>query len=551
MSDCDRCDAVVVGAGFAGLYMVHRLTRMGLSVRAYEAGDGVGGTWYWNRYPGCRCDVESLDYSYSFDPELEQDWTWTERYPAQAEVERYLNHVADRFGLRRHIRLRTRVTAAGYDESARRWTVETDTGEVVSARFCILAVGCLSNRNVPDLPGLPTFGGTVSHTGAWPAEGIGFTGQRVGVIGTGSSGVQVIPPIARQAAHLHVFQRTPHFVVPANNHPLAAAASDERKARYPAHREMLRGGFFGFTLAVNPQSALEATPEEREAAYEAAWQRGGPALLGTFGDLIVDPDANATAADFVRRKITETVHDPEVAERLCPRDYPIGTKRLVQGTGYYETYNRPNVTLVDLRREPLREVTGAGVRTAEREYALDALVLATGYDAVTGPIRAIDIRGRGGRALRDKWADGPHTHLGVASAGFPNLFMITGPASPSVVSNVVLSIEQHVDWIADCLRHLSDHDLATIEPTAEAEAAWMAHTAEVAEATLFPRADSWYLGANIPGKPRVFLAYLGGVGEYRRHCEEVVAGGYAGFVTEPARRAPSARAASLAHPTSG
>ncbi len=537
----EQLDAVVVGAGFGGLYMLRRMKQMGLSVRAYEAGGGVGGTWYWNRYPGCRCDVESLDYSYSFDPELEQEWAWTDRYPSQPDVERYLNHVADRFGLRPDIQFDTRVTAARFDSGDGSWVVETDRGDSVRATFCVLAVGCLSARNVPAFPGIGSFEGPVVHTGAWPAGGVDFTGERVGVIGTGSSGVQAIPLIAEQARRLFVFQRTPHFVVPANNHPLSAAAVDERKAVYPSHREMLREGFFGFTLALNPRSALDATEEERRAVYEAAWQTGGPTLLGSFGDLLTDRAANDTAANFVRGKIASIVHDPKVAALLTPTDYPIGTKRLVQGTGYYETYNRDNVTLVDVRSDPIREITRNGLATGSSRYELDAIVCATGYDAVTGAVLALDVRGRDGVSLRDHWADGPRAYLGVAVAGFPNLFVITGPGSPSVVSNVVLSVEQHVDWIAGCIDFLRSEDLRSIEATGDAESAWMDHVGEVAAKTLFPATDSWYVGANIPGKPRVFMAYLGGVGPYRRRCDEVAARAYEGFVTRPAAE-PAARA---------
>jgi cation diffusion facilitator CzcD-associated flavoprotein CzcO len=523
-------DAVVVGAGFSGLYMLHRLRELGFSARVYEAGAGIGGTWYFNRYPGCRCDVESLEYSYSFSAELEQEWTWTERFPSQPEVLRYLNHVADRFDLRRDIRLETRVTAAIYDQQAHRWTVETDGGERVRARFCVMASGCLSARNVPPFPGLERFAGVTHHTGDWPEEGVDFTGQRVGVVGTGSSGVQVIPFVAEQADELVVFQRTPHFVVPARNHDLTAEAVRERKASYPAFRQSARESFFGFLIDLNAQSALEASAEERQREYEARWALGGPALLGGYGDLIVDKAANDTAAEFVRSKIAETVHDPEVARLLMPTDYPLGAKRLCQGTDYYETYNRDNVTLVDVRSAPIEEITETGIRTRDASYELDAIVFATGFDAVTGAVLGIDVRGVAGVALRDAWADGPRTYLGVATAGFPNLFLVTGPGSPSVVSNVVVSIEQHVDWIADCMAHMRDHDLERVEPAEEAQDGWAAHVAEVAGGTLFPLADSWYLGANIPGKPRVFMAYLGGVGPYRQRCDEVAANGYEGFV---------------------
>ncbi|MCW3008062.1 MAG: cyclohexanone monooxygenase [Solirubrobacterales bacterium] len=529
MPDDRRVDVVVVGAGFSGLYALYRLRELGLSVRAFEAGDGVGGTWFWNRYPGCRCDVESIDYSYSFSPELEQEWSWTERFPSQAELRRYLDHVADRFDLRRDIQLQTRVTAAHYDEAAGRWTVQTERGDRVSAQFVVVAAGCLSTRNLPDIPGREDFAGTMLHTGDWPAGGVDFAGRRVGVIGTGSSGVQVIPLIAEQAERLFVFQRTPHFVVPARNVPLDEQLLARTKADYPAHRQRLREGFFGFHLELNGQSALEVSPQERTAIYEARWAHGGPSLLGGFSDLIVDLQANDTAADFVRGKIAQTVHDPQVAARLMPSGYPLGAKRLCQGTDYYETYNRDNVTLVDLREEPVQEIVAAGLRTTAQSYELDALVFATGFDAVTGAVLAIDVRGRDGLALRDKWAHGPRAYLGVASAGFPNLFLVTGPGSPSVLSNMVVSIEQHVDWIADCIEHLRDRGLARVESTPEAEEAWVEHVGEVASATLFPIANSWYLGANIPGKPRIFLPYVGGVGAYREKCDAVAAGDYEGF----------------------
>ncbi len=529
MSEHERFDVIVVGAGFAGLYMIHQAHLLGLTVRCYEAGDGVGGTWYWNRYPGCRCDVESLDYSYSFSPELEQEWEWTERYPPQEQVERYLNHVADRFDLRREVTCGARVTSAHFDDGESRWTVVTDTGEVVSAEFLVTAVGCLSRPNTPAIPGIERFAGRVLHTCTWPAAEVDFAGQRVGVIGTGSSGVQVIPLIAAQAEHLYVFQRTPHFVVPARNQPLEASAVSERKAGYAEHRAILRQGFFGFTLELGEGSALAASPDQREREYERRWQIGGPAIMGSYNDLIVDEAANATLADFFRRKLAETVRDPAVARALTPTGYPIGSKRLCQGTGYYETFNRPDVTLVDLLTTPFTKAGAAGLTTTAQTFELDAIVFATGFDAVTGALDAIDIRGRHGISLRDKWANGPRAYLGVASAGFPNLFMITGPGSPSVVSNVVLSIEQHVEWIGACIEHMRSSGVTQIEPLPDAEDEWVAHIGELAGATLFPHANSWYLGANIPGKPRVFLAYLGGVGPYRDRCYEVATNGYEGF----------------------
>ncbi len=525
-------DAVVVGAGLAGLYMLHRLREMGLRARVFEAGGDVGGTWYWNRYPGARCDIESLDYSYSFSEELQQDWCWSERYAAQPEILRYVNHVADRFDLRREITFDTRVTAARYDEADRRWIVETDTGERVTAGFCIMAVGCLSAAQVPRYPGLASFRGRWYHTGAWPHERVDFTGQRVGVVGTGSSAIQSIPIIAQQADHLYVFQRTPNFSVPAHNRPLDPAAVRELKSRYAEYRRQLRESRSGYLAWLTPNSerpALEATPEEREREYTARWERGGFGLLAAFSDLYSNRDANETAAQFVRDRIRETVRDPAVAEDLMPRTYPIGTKRLCVDTGYYATYNRENVTLVNVARAPIEEITPSGLRTRDASYELDSIVFATGYDAMTGPLLRIDIRGRDGKRLADCWADGPHSYLGLAVGGFPNLFTITGPGSPSVLSNMLVSIEQHVDWIAGCLDYLQERGLTVIEPSASAEDAWGAHVNELAAATLYPLANSWYMGANIPGKPRVFMPYVGGVGAYRRRCDEIAAAGYEGF----------------------
>jgi cyclohexanone monooxygenase len=522
-------DAVVVGAGLAGLYMLHRLRGLGLTARVYEAGDDVGGTWYWNRYPGARCDIQSLDYSYSFSDELQQEWRWTERYASQPEILRYINHVAERFDLRRDIQFATRVVAARFDEAERRWQIATDRGDRVSAQFCIMATGCLSAAQVPRYPGLETFAGRWYHTGNWPHEGVDFTGQRVGVIGTGSSGIQSIPIIARQAAHLYVFQRTPNFSVPAQNGPLDPEEERRIKANYAEFRRQARASRAGFVVPLNDQPALAATPDDHRREFEARWARGGFGLMSAFSDLGTKKEANDIAAAFVHAKIRETVRDPQVAEALLPRDHPIGTKRLCVDTGYYDTYNRDNVTLVDLRRAPIEAITPTGLRTREAEYALDSIVFATGFDAMTGALLKIDIRGRRGAALREKWAGGPRSYLGIMVAGFPNLFTITGPGSPSVLSNMIVSIEQHVEWVADCLAYLRERGLATIEATSEAEDAWVAHVNEVANTTLYPLANSWYMGANIPGKPRLFMPYVGGVGAYRKRCEEVAAQGYAGF----------------------
>jgi len=525
----DHLDAVIVGAGFAGLYMLHRLRGLGLSARVYEAGDGIGGTWYWNRYPGARCDVESMDYSYSFSDELQQEWKWTERYASQPEILTYINHVADRFDLRRDIQLSTRVTAAVFDEATSRWAIETSRGDRVSARFCIMATGCLSTAQVPKFPGLETFRGKRYHTGHWPHEGVDFTGQRVGVIGTGSSAIQSIPIIAEQAAHLFVFQRTPNFSVPARNAPIDPEFERRVKAGYADFRRQARESRVGFVVERSEASALAVPPEERRREYEKRWGRGGLGFTATYMDLLTNKDANETAAEFCRAKIRALVRDGAVAEALVPKHYPVGTKRMCVDTNYYETFNRDNVTLIDLRTTSIEAITPGGLRTRETAYALDSIVFATGFDAMTGALLSIDIRGRNGQTLREKWAEGPRTYLGLAVAGFPNLFAITGPGSPSVLSNMIVSIEQHVDWIADCVTYLRAHGYAAIEATAPAEEAWVGHVNEVGHATLYPLANSWYMGANIPGKPRIFMPYIGGVGTYRQICDGVAAKGYEGF----------------------
>ncbi len=506
--------------------MLHRARELGLSARVFEAGSGIGGTWFWNRYPGARCDIESLEYSYQFSEPLQQEWEWSERYASQPEILRYLDHVADRFDLRRDIQLETRVVAATFDEAAGRWEVRTGAGSV-SARFCIMATGCLSQANTPRFAGLDAFEGATYHTGRWPHEGVDFGGQRVGIIGTGSSAVQAIPLIAREADRLFVFQRTPSYTIPAHNAPLDPSVQRQVKADYAGFRGRNAQLPFGANFPPSEVSALGRTPEERRREYEARWQRGGLGYITAFRDLLYDREANDSAAEFVRAKIRETVRDPKVAAALSPRQV-VGCKRLCVDTGYYETFNRPNVTLVDLREAPIEEITPKGLRTRSREYELDCIVFATGFDAMTGSLLGIDIRGRGGRTLREKWAEGPRTYLGLGTAGFPNLFIVTGPGSPSVLSNMVPSIEQHVDWIARCIGTLRERGVERIEATAEAEDAWVAHVNEVAAATLFPSCNSWYLGANVPGKPRVFMPYLG-FPPYVQKCDEVAAKGYAGF----------------------
>ncbi len=522
-------DAVVVGAGFAGLYMLHRLRGLGLSARVFEAGEDVGGTWYWNRYPGARCDVESMQYSFSLSEALQQEWRWTERFAAQPEILAYANHVADRFDLRRSIQFGTRVTSAAFDETAGLWRIETDQGDRVSAAFCIMATGCLSAGRVPDILGMGEFRGPSYHTGQWPHGGVDFTGQRVGVVGTGSSAIQSIPVIAEQAAHVFVFQRTPNFSVPARNGPMPPEHEAEWKASYAERRQRARMLRSGVIYDFGETSALAVTSEERERDYTSRWERGGISLLAAYNDLILDQAANDTAADFVRRQIRSIVRDPAVAERLLPASHPIGTKRICADTGYYETFNRPNVTLVDLRASPITAVTPGSIATRDAEYAVDSIVYATGFDAMTGSLLRAGISGRSGMPLAEKWAEGPRSYLGLMTAGFPNLFTITGPGSPSVLSNMIVSIEQHVDWIADCLAYLRAHGIACMEATPDAEQAWVAHGNEVAHRTLYPQANSWYMGANIEGKPRVFMPYIGGVGVYRDTCDAVAANGYEGF----------------------
>ena len=536
------CDVVVVGAGFAGLYMLHRLRGLGLSARCFEAGTGVGGTWYWNRYPGARCDVESLQYSFSFSEELQQEWHWTERYASQPEILRYLDHVADRFDLRRLIQFGTRVTTAEYDEGAGRWRVATDQGEHVAARFCIMATGALSAARKPEMPGLDSFGGRWFHTGNWPKKAVDFTGQRVAVIGTGSSGIQAIPVVARQAAHLHVFQRTPNFSIPAWNAPLPADRQADWKAEYSAHRARARDTRSGILYEYSPRGAFDVPHEERQAEFDRRWQRGGANFTHAFNDIFTNAEANAEAAEYVRGRIRATVHDAATAAALLPTNHPIGTKRICVDTEYYDTFNRPNVTLVDIRRTPIEAVTPAGLLTTEAEFALDSIIFATGYDAVTGALDRIGIRGRGREALRAKWAEGPRTYLGLMTAGFPNLFIVTGPGSPSVLTNVVMAIEQHVDWVAGLLAHMQQHGLATVEPDVEAEMDWVEQVNAAAARTLFPSAASWYMGANIPGKPRVFLPYVGGFGTYTRICDAVASEGYRGFrMGQPAMAGAPAR----------
>ena len=537
MSSTTDVDVVIVGAGFAGMYQLVRARRAGLSAVVVETADDVGGTWYWNRYPGARCDILTVDYSYSWDPELQQEWAWSERYAAQPEILRYAQFVADKHDLRRDIRFNTRVVSASWNDGTSRWAIHTDTGNDLTCQHYIMATGCLSMPKVPDIEGTDRFAGEVYFTSTWPHDGVDFTGKRVAVIGTGSSAVQSIPLIAAEAAQLTVFQRTPNFSIPARNGPV----SDERMAAFrtnpDAYRAEARLSAAGVPREIPLEGALMVSDEERTARYEAMWEAGELlGVTGTFNDTLANAESNDTLRAFIHDKIRGTVHDPEVAEALCPTNHYVGTKRACLDTNYYETYNLAHVRLVDLRKHPISTITETGLDTsgpgAGESFEFDAIVFATGFDAMTGAIVSVDITGRNDVTLKDKWADGPVTYLGLMTSGFPNLYMITGPGSPSVLSNMMMSIEQHVDWIADAMIHLRDHDIDSIEPTELAETTWVEHSNEFADLTLMPTANSWYMGVNVPGKPQVFLPYPGGVGRYRAACDEAVARGYLGFALD-------------------
>lgn len=527
--DVPVLDVVVVGAGFGGLYALHKFRSQGLSVRVFEAAPAVGGTWYYNRYPGARCDVESVDYCYSFSDELQQEWTWTEKYATQAEILEYINWVADKLDLRRDITFETRVTAAVLDEATLRWTVTTDTGETIDARFVVMATGPLSAAMTPDFPGLDTFGGKIYHTAHWPHEGVDFTGRRVAVIGTGSSGIQSIPIIAEQAERLHVFQRTANYSVPAGNRPLTAAEVAEIKANYAERRRMSWRSGGGSPHVAHPKLTMEATAQERREAFEKRWELGGVLFSKTFADQMVSVEANDEARKFYENKIRAVIDDPDVADALIPDDHPIGTKRICTDTNYFQTFNRPNVELVSVRKTPIESIDESGINTTDAHYDIDALVLATGFDAMTGTLAKIDIVGRGGEKLVDDWSAGPRTYLGLGTDGFPNLFLVSGPGAPAVLANMVLHAEAHVNWIADAITYLDQHGYAAMEPTTDAVDGWIAECAQRAEATLFTKANSWYMGANVPGKPRVFMLFIGGFGVYLDICNEAAAAGYKGF----------------------
>lgn len=533
-------DVVVVGAGFSGLYLLYRLRKAGFSTRVFERGGDVGGTWYWNRYPGARCDVESLQYSYSFDEQLQQDWHWPEKFSAQPDILAYANHVADRFNLKKDIEFNIEVKASWFDEKLKTWKITTNTGEEINAQYFIMATGCISTTQIPNIKGLSDYVGNTFHTGDWPHEEVDFSGQSIAVIGTGSSGIQSIPVLAKQAKKLTVFQRTPNYSIPSQNEPMTKKYERSWKDVYSERRKEMRYSAHGSLKDLNDVPALSVDEDQRQELYTKRWAIGGTGFLGSFNDLLTNADANYTAAEYVRQQIKRVVKDKETAEILCPRSYPIGTKRICIDTGYFETYNRENVKLVDISKKPIQRLVADGIIVDDQLYAFDSIIFATGFDAMTGSIFNVDIKGRGGLALKEKWNAGPKTYLGLMSASFPNLFMITGPGSPSVKSNMIMSIEQHVDLVIETLLSMRRKGLSVVEPELEAENKWVDHVQEVANKTLFPQANSWYMGANIPGKPRLFMPYIGGVGAYREICEEIVANNYRGFKFEKSKQAIAA-----------
>lgn len=536
--DCDVYDIVVVGAGFAGLYALHTLRNQGWRVRVLEAGSDLGGTWYWNSYPGARCDVQSLVYCYMFDRSLHEKWRWTERYATQGEILKYLNFVSDSLDLRKDISFDSTVAAATYSDASCSWDLATREGRRYRAQYVVMASGPLSSGRLPDLKGLNEYRGSFLHTGSWPKEGVDFSGKKVAVVGTGSSGVQAIPPVAQEAEHLTVFQRTAGFVAPARNTSITASEREQFYGNFDAFQRRLRQGEIKGTgdvlltdhLPPEKRRASELSADEREAVMEARWAVGGMAIAGSFSDTMIDPDANEIVADFFRRKIRETVRDPATAELLTPRGYPFGSKRVCVGTHYYETYNRPNVSLVDASKSPIEAMTTNGLCAGGREYEFDIVVFATGFEAITGALTAIDIKGRTGKLLKETWSSGPMAYLGVAVAGFPNLFLINGPGSPSVLANVVVAIEQHVDWIAGLLDHARERKIRSIDVDPMAQMRWSRQVADEVAGTLFIKGKSWYLSPSNEGSPPVFLPYVGGVGAFRAICDEVTAEGYEGFL---------------------
>ncbi len=529
----EQFDAIVIGAGVGGLYQMYRLRQLGLKIKCFEHGSGVGGTWYWNRYPGARFDSESYTYGYSFSEELLQEWDWKEHFSGQPENERYLNYVADKFDLKRDIQFNSRVVAAKYDEAANCWEVQLEDGSKTRTRFLITAVGILSAHNIPDFAGIESFNGESFHTSRWPKEKVDFTGKRVGVIGTGATAVQLITEIAKEVGHLTVFQRTANYCAPLRNGLVDAETQAKIKASYPEIFKRTRETFAGFIHDFDPRSVFDVSPEERQARFEELWaQPGFSKWLGNFSDVLTNKEANELFAEFVRNKIRERVKDPVMAEKLVPKDHPFGTKRVPLESGYYEQFNRDNITLVDLKQSPIERITPKGVKTSDTEYELDVIIYATGFDAVTGPLTRIDIRGLDGQSLKEKWADGPQTYLGIQVAGFPNLFTLVGPHNGATFCNMPRCIEQNVEWVGDCLRYMYEKGYERIEATPEAEEAWTEHANQVAEGSLLTQTDSWFMGANIQGKKKTVLMYLGGPKAYRIKCDEVVAKDYEGFALE-------------------
>lgn len=526
-------DAIIIGAGIAGLYQLYRLRELGLKVRVFEAGSDVGGTWYWNRYPGARFDSESYTYAYSFSKTVLDEWEWSEHFAAQPETLRYLQFITEKFNLRSDIRCNARIASAIYLEADNVWEIATENGERARAKFLITAVGVLSAPYTPDIPGRDDFTGASWHTAKWPHHPVDLSNKRVGVIGSGATAVQLITEVAKNVGHLTVFQRTANYCVPLNNRPIRPAEQGDLKARYGEMFERCRQTFGAFIHDFDPRSVFDVSLDAREALFEKLWHEPGFGFwLGNFYDIMTDEKANATIAEFVRRKIRERVKDPKIAERLTPRDHCFGTKRVPLESGYYEAYNRPNVELVDLKETPIERITPAGIKTRETDYEFDVIIFATGFDAVTGALTRIDIRGEGGQGLKEKWQDGPRTYLGLQIAGFPNLFTVVGAHNAANFCNVPRCIEQNVEWVTACIRYLRDHHVQRIRATEEAEEDWRQHCEEVVSHTLFPTANSWFMGANIPGKKRAFLAYGGGLPRYREKCDEVAAQGYAGFVLE-------------------
>ena len=528
-------DVAIVGAGFSGIYMVYRLRKLGLKVRAYESGGGVGGTWYWNRYPGCGSDIESLEYSYGFSEELQQEWHWSKRYAPQPEIEAYLNHVADRFDIRKDIQLNTRIESTVYDEKSEHWTLTTNHGEVIVAQFCVMATGLLSAPKPVEIKGFKTFKGRTLHTSNWPHEKVDFSGKRVAVIGTGSTAVQCVPLIAKEAGHLTVFQRTPNFVVPLMNGPLAPEYEARVKSGYAAWRQKQLNSFGGY-VSVNFQAqeppaktAMESTEAERLAEFESRWQSGGLSFYTSFRDLLVSPEANEELCEFARRKIRPRINDPKLAAKLLPTGYPILTKRLCADTQYYEAFNRDNVSLVDLRETPIDEIVPNGIKAGGKVHEIDILVFATGFDAITGILINMDIRGRGGRTIREEWVRGPRTNAGLMTAGFPNMFCTNGPGSCTGFFNPVMLVEYQGEWLANLIQRMRAKGLTSVESEPEADEKWVTHMREVAAPTLFWNSNNWYIGANVPGKARVMLLYLGGFGNYKMKTTEMAERNYEGF----------------------